>query len=281
MKKSPNCGEKTPAALPFSLEGTGLGRVHDAELICPGVYFIAAKGDQAGPRFPSEYLAVLEDSPAISPEARAYGTPVPAVPGLLLYPYEYGNKGRHIVEYEAHRYLVEHRLPLPENCSLDRDRAFGREVCPEYFGEFLPPAETPWGRPLGCERLWNGLYWLETPADGWVLAVAYPLWSDLWEDTLNLGSLMADDREKGAEAACGCYFFPYQASCLVLYEMIWAESGTWEAKINRAALQNAVLEFFPDYRAGGGQSGPLLEEEEQIPFTPGAGTEFYLFPSKK
>lgn len=48
------------------------------------------------------------------------------------------------------------------------------EVCPEYFGEFPIPDETPLGEPIRWETLWNGLYWLETRDAGWVLAISLP-----------------------------------------------------------------------------------------------------------
>lgn len=269
--------EETPvSALPFAFDGAEYGSIRYAETLCPGVYYIAAKGGRRAGLFAAEYLAVTEDSPAVSPQARAYGAPLPGAPGVLLYEYEYADKGRHIVEYEAHRYLAERRIPLPEGRSLASDRAFGMEVCPEYFGEFPIPAETPWGPTLAHERLWNGLYWLKTEI-GWALAAAYPLCSGLWNDTLELGVLMEYDRENGIENTCGYRFFPYEASCLPIYEMLFGEKDAWTEKINQAALQNAVLQFFPDYGSGDGDGGPCFTAEEKIVFTPGAGTDFYLF----
>ena len=169
--------------LPFNFDGLEpqYGQIKHAELICPGVYFIMTKFNTDRPRFAGEYLVVTEDSPAISPEARNFTTPLPTIPRMFLCEYDYDCKGRHVVEYEAHKYLVEHGLPLPEGESLEEARAFGREVCPEYFGEFPIPEKTPWGPVIRHDRLWNGLYWLETEREGWVLAIAYPLYSGLFE----------------------------------------------------------------------------------------------------
>lgn len=268
--------EQTPvSALPFTFGD--MGAVHYAEILCPGVYFVAVKSRRKPPFFASEYLVVTEDSPAISPQARAYGAPLPASPGALFYEYEYSNKGRHIVEYEAHKYLVEHGVPLPEGCSLAADQSFGMEVCPEYFGEFPIPTETPWGPPLRCQRLWNGLYWLKTAEIGWALAVAYPLCSGLWNDTLELAALTEYDRKNGIETTCGYHFFTYEASCLPLYELLFSEAEAWSEKINQAALQNAIQKFFPCYGSGDGCNSPNFSIEEQIFFTPGAGFEFYSF----
>ena len=89
------------------------GTIHFAETICPGVYYIGTKGNKISPHFLTEYIAVTEDSPAISSEARAYGVQLPIIPRVYLYDNDYDCKGRHVVEYEAHKYLAEHGLPLP------------------------------------------------------------------------------------------------------------------------------------------------------------------------
>lgn len=107
------------------------GTIHFAETICPGVYYIGTKGNKISPHFLTEYIAVTEDSPAISSEARAYGVQLPIIPRVYLYDNDYDCKGRHVVEYEAHKYLAEHGLPLPKGYSLESDKSFGMEVCPE------------------------------------------------------------------------------------------------------------------------------------------------------
>lgn len=215
--------------LPFNFDGLEpqYGQIKHAELICPGVYFIMTKFNTDRPRFAGEYLVVTEDSPAISPEARNFTTPLPTIPRMFLCEYDYDCKGRHVVEYEAHKYLVEHGLPLPEGESLEEARAFGREVCPEYFGEFPIPEKTPWGPVIRHDRLWNGLYWLETEREGWVLAIAYPLYSVLFEDTLALAAQIEDGKE--AET-CGYRFYTYRASCCPLFEMFPYDEDGWGQK---------------------------------------------------
>lgn len=87
---------------------------------------------------------------------------------------DYFNKPRWVVTYEIHKYLVDQGIPLPDGESLAEDRVRGMEVCPEYFGEFPVPVETPWGPILQYDKLWNGIYWLETAEAGWALALAFP-----------------------------------------------------------------------------------------------------------
>lgn len=194
--------------LPFNFDAleSQYGQIKYAELICPGVYYIGTKLNIDRPRFAGEYLVVTEDSPAISPEARGFTTPLPTIPRTFLCAYTYDCKGRHVVEYEARKYLMEHGAPLPEDETPEDSRVYGMEVCPEYFGEFPIPEETPWGVTLRHDRLWNGLYWLETAQAGWVLAIAYPLYTVLYDDTLALGVKAGNDREGKAFDYC---FYPY------------------------------------------------------------------------
>lgn len=262
--------------LPFNFDGleSQYGQIKYAELICPGVYYIVTRFNIDRPRFAGEYLVVTEDSPAISPEARGFTIPLPTIPGTFLCAYEYDCKGRHVVEYEARKYLVEHGASLPEDETPEDSRVYGMEVCPEYFGEFPIPEETPWGVTLRHDRLWNGLYWLETAQAGWVLAIAYPLYSVLFDDTLALGVKARNDREGKAFGYC---FYPYQTSCRPLFEMLPYDEDTWGQKINGKALQNALLDRFPDYGIEDERNSSDLPAEERILPIPDAGIEFYRF----
>lgn len=112
------------------------------------------------------------------------------------------------------------------------------EVCPEYFGEFPIPDETPLGEPIRWETLWNGLYWLETRDAGWVLAIAYPMGDDLRDETLELAQLTERDRKSGIDNTCGFRFYRCEASCIPLYELLdYRSKKTWEPKINIPALK--------------------------------------------
>ena len=54
----------------------------------------------------------------------------------------------------------------------------------------------------------------------------------------------------------------------------------WGPRINRAALENAVLKFFPNYGSGDGEHSPQFDAGDQIQSTPGAGIDFYNFLAK-
>ena len=53
----------------------------------------------------------------------------------------------------------------------------------------------------------------------------------------------------------------------------------WGPKIDGAALQNALLENFPDYGLEDERNSPDLPAEQRILPIPGVGTDFYRFPS--
>lgn len=262
--------------LPFRFDGLEdrYGTIRFAELVCPGVYYISAVIDETRPYVDSEYYVVMESSPVISSAAHTYGTPLPAYPQALLYSIDdYFDKGRHIVKYEIDKYLLEQREPLPKGETLLEDRVRGMEVCPEYFGEFPIPAETPWGAPVRHDRLWNGLYWLETEQVGG-LAIAYPYCEELFEQTKALATLLENDRERGIENTCGYRFYPYNTSCFPLFEMRTYAEDAWGSKINYAALKNAILETFSAYAQ---IYNDLFPRNRRILPSPGAGTEFYHF----
>lgn len=254
------------------------GPIRTQEELCPGIYQIR-NGPVPPWHFCTEYIVVLKNSPAISDEAKGYGTPSKEVPEILMYSTEdYFNKPRWVVTYEIHKYLVDQGIPLPDGESLAEDRVRGMEVCPEYFGEFPVPVETPWGPILQYDKLWNGIYWLETAEAGWALALAFPFFEDVRENTAALAVSAPSASEGGENSDFAYHFYPYEQSCLPLFELLTYAEETWAKQINTAALKNAILKCFPDYAREDAEEYANLPIGEQILFTPGAGTDFYKFP---
>ena len=281
-KRDTSPSQITKDELPFDVHAyeKRYGPIRSMEELCPGIYQIL-NGPEAPWRFCTEYIVALKDSPAISDEAKDYGTPAEEVPEILMYSIEdYFEKPRWVVTYEIHKYLVDHGFPLPDGKTLAEDRARGMEVCPEYFGEFPIPTETPWGPVLQHERLWNGLYWLETAEAGWVLALAFPLFEDVREKTAMLAVAAPSTSEDGEDSDFAYHFYPHEQSCLPLFELLPYAEKTWAKQINAAALKNAILELFPDYAREDAEEYAELPIGEQILFTPGAGTDFYEFPAQ-
>lgn len=269
--------------LPFHVRSfeKSYGKVHSAEELCPGVYSI-----RTGPVSPrsflcSDLIVVMSDSPAIPPAAKAYGTPLKADPKVLVYYDEdYFDAARWVITYEIDKYLAEHDLPLLDGDSLVEVQARGMEVCPEYFGEFPVPTETPWGPLLRFVRLANGVFWLQTAEAGWVLALAYPICDDLLPKTLEMAALNPYDRENGIDHTCGFRFFKYEQSCLPIFELLNCTRQPWCDRINIEALKNAILESFPDYAQEYNQNCIEARQPTEFQHTPNAGTCYYLFPTE-
>lgn len=257
------------------------GKVRSAEEVCPGIYSI-----QTAPIPPSRFLgsdliAVMADSPVISAAAKAYGTPLKADPKVLVYYDEdYFDKARWVITYEIDKYLAEHDLPLPDGDSLVEVQARGMEVCPEYFGEFPVPTETPWGPLLRHDRLANGIFWLKTADAGWVLALAYPICDDLLIETAETAALNPYDLENGIDNTCGFRFFKYEQSCTPLFELLNCTRQPWSDRINLAALKNAILASFPDYAQEYNQNCIEACQPAELQHTPDAGICFYSFPGE-
>ena len=113
------------------------------------------------------------------------------------------------------------------------------------------PRETPRGYTTRFKELLNGMFFLETDRCEAMLAVYYPIWhSDLSEYTLAHGAHTAHDLVCGVDHFFAYHFFPEEAACLVVYEILpmhpeLFESGT----VDRLALQNAIWRLFPEYAA--------------------------------
>ena len=252
------------------------GKIHDVEDLGAGVYYISTylpEDRYAG----GEYFLVTADSPAISDAAHAYGILLPTNPVTYLYSCEdYFEKGRWVVSYELHKYLTDHRIPLPDGESLQNDVARGMEVCPEYFGEFPIPTETPWGAPVQADKVGNGVFWLKTEQEGWALAVACPVYDDINLDVQKRSLTMQVGLTKWAGNTCPYQFYPYCASCLLLLELIEFTNPGWAGKFSMPAIKNAILESFPEYAEWYNQN--TSSQKEEIIYTADVGTVFYRFP---
>lgn len=257
------------------------GKVRSAEEVCPGVYSIRTAPIPPSRFLGSDLIAVMADSPVISATAKAYGTPLKADPKVLVYYDEdYFDKARWVITHEIDKYLAEHDLPLLDGDSLVEVQARGMEVCPEYFGEFPVPTETPWGPPLRHDRLANGIFWLKTADAGWVLALAYPICDDLLTETAKTAALNPYDLENGIDNTCGFRFFKYAQSCTPLFELLNCTRQPWSDRINLAALKNAILASFPDYAQEYNQNCIEALQPAELLHTPDAGTHFYSFPAE-
>lgn len=80
-----------------------------AEELCPGAYYVIAENPLTN--LPIEYYIVEAQSGAFSPQANAYGKPLPNHPEWLAY--TLGDSGASVAKYEALLYRVQHGMALP------------------------------------------------------------------------------------------------------------------------------------------------------------------------
>lgn len=266
-----------------------LGEIYLWEKQCPGVYYLSIKptiGDGG------EYYAVLNDAP-ISQDVRAMGRRLENSP-VLVYLIEGEDGAWAAVEYEMLRYQVQHSLPLPEGKSLREAALYGMEQCPDYFGTFPVPPQTPWGYTLRYRPLDNGIYWIETDQCVEVLTVCHPVWaSELPEGLLAIAQNLDHEDEMGY------LYFLRETACVVIWELLRTRSALINAGlIRKAELMNAIWEYHPEYAMGYNAQeqaglhdalGRLLHTlgmedrelrgwpENMIALTEGAGTNFTGF----
>lgn len=277
-----------------------LGEILETEEECPGVYYVAARGDRDS-RFAREYYTVAADTPFIPQKAKKYGQPIPGCPQILLYSFQEERSGYKIIEYEIARYRIEHKLLLPQGKTLHEIKVFNMELHPEYFGPYPVPAVTPRGAVLRHKVIDNGVYWLETEQAGTLLSVCYPIWTELSDYAMKLPFHAAHDWELKGETPPEYLFFSAHDSCIPVFELLalrdeWTRSG----RVKEAALMNAIWAYHPDYavvynieeQAGWHDALGLLlktlgREIELngnlryvIQLTPEEGTDFLHFESK-
>ena len=269
---------------PEALEAE-IGEIRRTEQEYPGVWYVSTGGD--GERDGTEFYVVDRDTDSIPNEAKAYGAAVPDCPQYLLYPMEYENRVRKIIQYEALRYRMKNGVSDADRESLREIALDGMEERPEYFGALPAPTETPYGHTARYKTLTNGVFWLQTDCAETALAVAYPVWYDIF-------SPYVMEKAQGDADGFSYLFFPEKAICLALFELgrTYADMRN-SPLINAAALMNAVYRDFPDYavkynlmeQAGG--DSPLgqalngaerpVSADRMVRLTPEAGTNFFRF----
>ena len=262
-----------------------IGEVRDAEEECPGVWYVSTYG--GGERRGPEFYVVEKDTDAVPTEAKAYGTAIPECPEYLLYSMDAERQVCRIIQYEIRRYRMRESVSEEDRESLRETALDGMEGCPEYFGAFPPPEMTPYGRLVRYKVLMNGVFWLQTDCLKTAMAVAYPIWDDVF-------SPYVMGQAQGDADGFDCLFFPEEAICLAVFEIGRTYRAMRECpKIDAFALMNAVCRNFPDYvlkfnlmeQSGGDRPLRWLlpdtkrtsPSEDVIILTPEAGTDFFHF----
>ena len=244
-------------------------------------------------------LSLLSGTSCLSERAKAYGTPLPHHPDLLLYNMGEDTSGWRIVHYECLRYRTIHQLLRDEDESLHSASMYAMELHPEYFGSYPAPVITPRGYLIRYEPIMSGVFAIETDRCEKMVAVCYPVWSgEFSEYVLQFAEQTDYDLRQGIHTSMGYVFFSLETSCLALFELGIGHREIRDSHmIDGRALMNAVWRRYPDYavqhnmQEQSGQNNGLelllrwmgvnLEmptaERNLLRITEGAGTDFLKF----
>ena len=283
-------GKLNPEELPDGLE-KAIGEVQETEKQCPGVFYVCTNGD--GRQSGTEFYLVERNTGIISAEAKTYGVEVLECPQYLIYLMDRERQIRRIIDYEVQMYRLRTCSPLADKNALRETALYGAEDCPEYFGAYPAPIETPYGHTMRYKTLMNGAFWVETDECKRTLTVSWPLWLDSFSRyTMRLAKY--ESNSKGKDDV-GYLFFPEEAISLALFELRRTYPAIRScAMIDADALMNAIYKDFPDYAIKfnsmeqTGNDDPLgqmlagsetksVPVERMIRITPEAGTDFLRF----
>lgn len=231
------------------------GEVFESEEQCPGVYYLACRpvgtelADDLAGILPSELVVVERNCPHISAAAKAYGSPLDGHDDLIVYDYNTEHGGREVVLYEAYRYLVRHKLPIPDGSTLLSSAAYYADDYPEYFGQIPAPVVTPRGFMTRYLTLANGIFALETDTGTRLIAIAGIFWSlELQDTTKTLGMKVANLSGDRIPAEVQYLFFLEEDGCLALFELLLAHRALASSvQLDKLALMNAIWAYHPDY----------------------------------
>lgn len=190
--------------VPFDFDETLWGEIQQITEVEKGVFEIAAK-HRHDIVCRELYVVVADAVPEIiSEETISYGT---AIKDATVFLHEKDGNGWELVDYELSRFRAKLRPSEESREELFSAMAYTAEKYPAYFGGMIPPRSTPWGLTLRVKKAAEGVYFLETDAVEWVLAVANIIWTvDLSDSVQKLGSSCDMDRRINRQEAEYLYF---------------------------------------------------------------------------
>lgn len=185
-------------------------------------------------------LPAMQIGGIISQRAAVYGI---AHKELLYFDYEHG---RDIVEYELLHAQLAAAYGLQKHFLEDKLallQIYGKKDFPDYFGPFLPPKDTPWGKALEIHTVSNGVFFLKTCQSGWILSICYPVCQECLSDELiPLGKKLPDP-----ETPYSAYFFDQSACSAVIFELKEWFPQIGEYVISFSALLADLGHRLPNY----------------------------------
>ena len=231
---------------PYSVEDD-LGDVVMSELQCPVVYYIAV--EEAGTGFAAEFYIIEKSTAAITDKIKAYGKPLPNHSDLLSIAIDEYGSGSTPVKYEVARYRVQNGMSPIDDDTLLAIAVYGAEDYPDYFGGYTAPQITPRGITTRYKLLANGVFVIETDRCEKMLAVCYPVWHSNFSHYVIFRAEQTEyDKKHGIDNTLGYLFFPCDAMCLAIFELLKEKPEiVTSGAVDAAALHNAVWTNYPEY----------------------------------
>ncbi len=224
-----------------------LGIIETTSEIAPGIYYVVATEEETA--LHAEYYIADKECSLLSEKAKSYGRPLQHQDRYISYRVDSPKDGRMVFEYEVNRYLAKQEKPLLDCKTLLEIVTYGREVNPEYFGNYPAPCVTPRGFMLRYATLANGVFLIETDRLERVIAVCQPIWDgDLSEYVIGKAEMLDFDRLNGIYRTGGYMFFSENDACVALLEIMYWNAAVKESEhLDMAAMMNAIWKYHPDY----------------------------------
>ncbi len=226
-----------------------LGIIETTFEIAPGIYYVVATEEETA--LHTDYYIADKERSLLSEKAKSYGKTLQHQQKYISYRVDSPKDGRMVFEYEVNRYLAKQKKPLLDCKTLLEIVTYGREVNPEYFGNYPAPNVTPKGFTLRYATLTNGVFLIETDSLEKVVAVCQPIWDgDLSEYVTGRADMLDFDRLNGIYRTGGYLFFAESDACVALLEIMYWNTAIKESEhLDMAAMMNAIWKYHPDYAA--------------------------------
>lgn len=198
--------------LPFDLDYEVWGDVLQWEEVAPGIFDIYTIMDDRpiSTGYTSYYAVVMTDNIEISDTALQCADKCDN--GVYFFAEE---EKQIIIEYELLKMRLKDAAPdlagsIQESMSALED--LGKGICPEYFGTWPIPEETPWGHVEKCVEVVPGV-WLLRAGYQWVLSVTDLLCVNLHDHPMQLGT-----------GVSGVIYWKMDEAAPAIYELINLEA---------------------------------------------------------
>lgn len=235
---------------PFPIDEEKWGELIYMERYTPDIWYFVASVDPDISRPSTDgFYAVTKGSSKniFSEEALRYGE---EIEGVLYFDQDHG---RDIIGYELMRAGKQISFTRKKGRAPSLDRAlkdaaaFGSEDFPEYFGPLPVPQLSPLGPITRRRPIQDGVCLVEANSK-WLLALSYPIWDELGDDTLRL-ALWNEGTMEQADIVGGAAFFTSEQCGPAIYDLLYYKTKYLLLRecIEWDALVATLWEHHPSY----------------------------------